>query len=145
MWKIHTDPLRRIALGVRENNFEVEPGSSIYSCNHDWLSVYDGDSKDARRIGSFCGSNGMRGFHTIHSSGRHLYVEFLSDGQQRRAGFHLEYLNFFQGMYNYVLIMQPAILRTMIGIHCVYERCVRIRLKTALSVDAIMISSASHI
>lgn len=96
VWKIHTDPLRRIALGVRENNFEVEPGSSIYSCNHDWLSVYDGDSKDARRIGSFCGSNGMRGFHTIHSSGRHLYVEFLSDGQQRRAGFHLEYLNFFQ-------------------------------------------------
>ena len=102
VWKIATDAFRSIALGVKYGSvFDVEQGSSIYSCNHDALSVYDGANKTTRRLGTYCG-NGMRTFHTVSSTGSHLYVEFTSDWQQRRSGFQLHYVTYFTGE----LIMQ---------------------------------------
>ena len=101
VWKISTDPFRSIALGIKDGSFDVEQGSSIYSCNHDSLSVYDGENKTTRRLGTYCGS-GMRTFHTVSSSGRHLYVEFTSDWQQRRSGFQLKYVTYFTGELNAV-------------------------------------------
>ena len=95
VWKISTDPYRRIALGVKDGAFDVEQGSSIYSCNRDWVSVYDNETKSGRRLGTYCG-NGMRTFQTLHSTGRHLYIEFKSDWQQRRSGFQLQYVTFFE-------------------------------------------------
>ena len=95
VWKISTDRYRRIALGVKNGAFDVEQGSSIYSCNHDWVSVYDGETKARRRLGTFCG-NGMRTFQTLHSTGRHLYIEFKSDWQQQRSGFQLQYVTFLE-------------------------------------------------
>jgi len=97
VWKIATDAFRSIALGVKYGSvFDVEQGSSIYSCNHDALSVYDGANKTTRRLGTYCG-NGMRTFHTVSSTGSHLYVEFTSDWQQRRSGFQLHYVTYFTG------------------------------------------------
>lgn len=95
VWKISTDPYRRIALGVKDGAFDVEQGSSIYSCNRDWVSVYDNETKSGPRLGTYCGT-GMRTFQTLHSTGRHLYIEFKSDWQQRRNGFQLQYVTFFE-------------------------------------------------
>lgn len=68
----------------------------MYSCNHDWIDIYDGENKEAQRIGSYCG-NGMRTLETVQSRGRHLYIEFKSDWQQRRMGFELQYTTFLRG------------------------------------------------
>ena len=94
VWKIATDPERRIAIGVKEDNFHVEQGSTKYSCNYDWISIYDGENKGGRRFGSYCGT-GMRTFQTVHSTGRFLYIEFKTDHKERRNGFHLQYKTFF--------------------------------------------------
>lgn len=70
----------------------------MYSCNRDYLAVYDGENDQARRLGSFCGNvSGMRAFKTLYSSGRHLYLKFKSDGKNQKKGFHLEYQTFLKG------------------------------------------------
>ena len=98
IWKISTDEDRQIALGLIEDDFDVEPGSTIYSCDHDYLTVYDGDSDQARTLGRFCGNmNSMRAFKTIYSSGRHLYLVFKSDGKKEKKGFRLHYRTFLKG------------------------------------------------
>ncbi len=108
VWKIATDPQRRIALGTKDNEFEVQQGTSIYSCNHDWISVYDGENKDGRRVGSYCG-NGMRTFQTVHSTGRFLYVEFVSDWREQRRGFNLQYMSFHARKFRLLITICPYI------------------------------------
>ena len=93
LWRISTDPLRRVAIGSVGGQFEVEEGTTHDSCNHDWVAVYDGDTQAARMIGRFCGTS----LPTVRSSGRHMVVEFSSDWQQRRKGFQLQYITFFSG------------------------------------------------
>ena len=89
---------RTIALGLVDNTFDVEEGTSIYSCNRDYLAVYDGENDQARRLGNFCGdAYGMRAFKTLYSSGRHLYLKFKSDGKTQKKGFHLRYQTFLKG------------------------------------------------
>ena len=98
VWKISTDINRTIARGLVDNKFDIENGTSIYSCNRDYLTVYDGENDQARRMGSFCGNAfGMRAFRTLYSSGRHLYLKFKSDGKNQRKGFHLRYSTFLKG------------------------------------------------
>ena len=98
VWKISTDVNRTIALGLVDDTFDVEEGTSIYSCNRDYLAVYDGENDQARRLGNFCGdAYGMRAFRTLYSSGRHLYLKFKSDGKNQRKGFHLRYQTFLKG------------------------------------------------
>ena len=98
VWKISTDVNRTIALGLVENTFDIEEGSSIFTCNNDYLAVYDGENDQARRLGNFCGdAHGMRAFRTLHSSGRHLYLKFKSDGKTQKKGFHLRYQTFQKG------------------------------------------------
>ena len=98
VWKISTDVNRTIALGLVEDTFDVEEGSSIFTCNNDYLAVYDGEDDQARRLGNFCGdAYGMRGFRTLYSSGRHLYLKFKSDGKNQKKGFHLRYQTFLTG------------------------------------------------
>ena len=106
MWKISTDPIRKIALGNAGSLFEVERGTTRRSCNHDWVAVYDGASHTSRLIGRFCGNM----MPTVRSSGQHMLVEFSSDWQQRRLGFQLHYLTFFAGIYIYT---PPAHYHTM--------------------------------
>ena len=98
VWKISTDVNRTIALGLVNDTFEVEEGSSIFACNNDYLAVYDGEDDQARRLGNFCGDTfGMRGFRTLYSSGRHLYLKFKSNGKNQKKGFHLRYQTFMKG------------------------------------------------
>lgn len=96
IWKIATATGKRIALGVKNGAFSVEEGSSINTCDRDYITVYDGDSKNSRKIGPFCG-NSSRPFQTIHSTGRHLYVEFRSNNKTGYAGFQLEYTTYREG------------------------------------------------
>ena len=98
VWRISTDPDKRIALGVKDGAFDVEAGSSINACDMDYVTVYDGDSKSSNKIGPFCG-NTTRPFHTIHSSGRHLYVEFQSNSQVQQSGFALQYRTYREGSF----------------------------------------------
>ena len=44
IWKITTDPGKRIAIGVKDT-FEVEEGTSINTCDNDWVAVYDGNDR----------------------------------------------------------------------------------------------------
>ena len=96
VWLISTDPGKRIALGVKDGAFSVEEGSSINTCDNDYVTVYDGNSNASRKIGPFCG-NTSRPFQTIHSSGRHLYIEFRSNSNREYAGFQLEYTTYREG------------------------------------------------
>ena len=98
VWQITTDPGKRIALGVKDGQFSVEEGSSIYTCDTDYIAVYDGNNKTSRRIGPFCG-NTSRPFRTIHSTGRHLYIEFQSNNQVQYSGFELKYTTYRTGTY----------------------------------------------
>ena len=98
IWRISTDVNRRIALGVVNDNFDIEEGSTPFMCNRDYLSVHDGDNGQARALGRFCGTAySMRAFKTIYSSGQHLYIRFISNGQRQRKGFHLHYRTFTKG------------------------------------------------
>lgn len=97
VWQITTDPGKKIALGVKNGSFDVEGGSSINTCDTDYVTVYDGDSKNSTRIGPFCG-NTSRPFRTIHSTGRHLYIEFQSNDADQRSGFQLEYTTYREGI-----------------------------------------------
>lgn len=96
VWQITTDPGKRIALGVKSGLFSVEEGSSINTCDRDYVAVYDGDSKNSRKIGPFCG-NTSRPFQTIHSTGRHLYIEFQSNSETQYSGFELKYTTYRRG------------------------------------------------
>lgn len=99
VWQITTDPGKSIALGVKDGLFNVEEGSSINTCDNDYVAVYDGDGKNSRKIGPFCG-NTSRPFRTIHSTGRHLYIEFQSNSEIQYAGFKLEYTTYRKGESN---------------------------------------------
>ena len=106
VWRISTDPNRRIALGTKDNEFDVEPGSNIYSCNYDRVRVHDGPDKSYRSLGTFCGNiDFLRTFKTVYSTGPHLYVEFSSDHIVQKKGYHLQYSVFFEGkrFLNYIL------------------------------------------
>ena len=97
VWKIATDPKKRIALGVDNSfPFDVEKGSSLNECNNDWITVYDGPDKNANRIGPFCGN---APFQTIHSTGRHLYIEFQTNDRKTGNGFKLNYTTYREGEF----------------------------------------------
>lgn len=93
VWKIATDRGKRIALGVKGGSFSVEEGSSINTCDRDFVVVYNGESRESKKIGPFCG-NTSRPFQTIHSTGRHLYIHFKSNSDVGYAGFQLEYTTY---------------------------------------------------
>ena len=95
-WRITTDYGKRIALGVKEGSFSVEEGSTINNCDNDFVTVYDGEDRTSQKIGPFCG-NTSRPFRTIHSSGRHLFIEFNSNGNVQYDGFELEYTTYREG------------------------------------------------
>ena len=99
VWRITTDPGKRIAVGVVANLFDVEKGTSLNSCDNDWVSVHDGINTSANQIGPFCG-NTSRSFQTIHSTGRHLYIKFHSNNSTHEGTgqFLLEYTTYREGI-----------------------------------------------
>ena len=98
IWKISTDHNRRIALGTKGNEFDIEPGSNVHSCNYDYVKVFDGNDDKAKSLGTFCGTSYFkRFFHTVISTGSDFYVKFKSDFIVRKKGFQLQYSVFFAG------------------------------------------------
>lgn len=63
-------------------NFDIS-----YSCDYDYLNIYDGNSKSAKLIGKFCGGNDVE----VVSSSRSLYLEFHSDDSDEFTGFKFKY------------------------------------------------------
>ena len=53
-------------------------------CVYDYLEVRDGPLKSSPLIGNYCG---YKIPEDIKSTGRHLYVKFVSDGSVQKAGF----------------------------------------------------------
>ena len=57
-------------------------------CNDDMLRIYDGDSILSNRLEKFCGRE--EDLH-VFSSGRHLFVHFVSDDKREKKGFRFTY------------------------------------------------------
>lgn len=97
IWKVSTDPERRIVIGAEY--FSVEPGSNIFSCNYDYLQLWDGTSESKQSLGIFCG--GGKSYHkifqTLYSTGSNLFIQFRSDFIVSKKGFHLKYSVFYAG------------------------------------------------
>jgi len=55
--------------------------------NFDFVSVYDGTSASAQRLGRYSGTHAG----SVTSSGTNMFVEFISDGSVSRTGFTGEY------------------------------------------------------
>lgn len=99
VWKIITDPERRIALSVKNDNFNIQQlPQHNHSCKNDKLEIFDGENRDGMRIGSFCGK-AMRKLETVYSAQNNLYLEFVSksDTTQTIRGFELHYTTFLRG------------------------------------------------
>ena len=87
---------------MKDNQFDLELGTTRRSCNHDYVEVLDGPNGDSPIIKRFCGDMYcIRAFHTVYSTGSHLYIRFKSDFIVQRKGFNLQYSVFFTGkLYN---------------------------------------------
>ena len=102
-WRISTDANRRIALGIVNNTFDIDDTGirNIFGCshNHDFLDVHDGIHVGATSFnGPFCGNvSGEFSFRTVYSSGRYMFVRFVSDGMNQGKGFHLRFHTFLAG------------------------------------------------
>ena len=59
----------------------------LFSCDYDYLNIYDGNSNSAKLIGKFCGGNDVE----VVSSDRNLYLEFHSDDSNEFTGFRFKY------------------------------------------------------
>jgi len=72
--------------------FNVEPPSKDEPCEYDYLEIRDGDKGYSPLLGKFCGSKFPP---IITSSGRSLWLRFVSDGT-------IEY-NGFKAVYSFIL------------------------------------------
>jgi len=68
--------------------FRIEPASNEGNCDYDYLEIRDGDQGYSTEIGKFCGSDFPP---IITSSGRSLWLRFVSDGTIEYSGFKAVY------------------------------------------------------
>jgi len=73
------------------DSFNIEPPSNEQNCDYDYLEIRDGDQGYSPLIGKYCGGNFPP---EITSSGRSLWLRFVSDGT-------IEY-NGFKAVYTYI-------------------------------------------
>ena len=112
VWRISTDPQRRIALSVKDNKFDIQSGNTPYTCDHDSLTIYDGNTSSSLNIGSYCGKSGMRKLETVYSTNEHLYIEFNSDADHSgNTGFELHYTTFLksESTHRHIIMGQYSI------------------------------------
>ncbi|KAJ8318614.1 hypothetical protein KUTeg_003705 [Tegillarca granosa] len=57
------------------------------NCDYDYLVIYDGTSSSAKEIAKYCGTSNIN----VVSSGRYLFLEFVTDDSTRERGFRLNY------------------------------------------------------
>ncbi|XP_004716072.1 cubilin [Echinops telfairi] len=70
------------------NTFTLEAASVSQRCVYDYVKLFDGDSENAKLVGTFCGSSLPAPFI---SSGNFLTVQFVSDPTLEREGFNATY------------------------------------------------------
>jgi len=70
------------------NLFRMEPPSNEGKCDYDYLEIRDGSEGYSTLIGKFCGSDFPP---MITSSGRSLWLRFVSDGTIEYDGFQAVY------------------------------------------------------
>ena len=88
-WTISTSSNRNIALGRRYNsNFSIK--------ENDCLLVYDGANSASPILQAYCGTNSSS-FQTVYSTGRHLYIELVSNATEAASVFHLRYVTVLNG------------------------------------------------
>ncbi|XP_046546319.1 cubilin-like [Haliotis rubra] len=80
-WRLWTDN-STVVVEVTLSNLEES-----YSCKYDAVRVYDGYSTLSPETGVFCG----RQTPTFHSTGRYLFLLFVSDDMNQGNGFSLRY------------------------------------------------------
>ncbi|XP_067666014.1 cubilin-like [Haliotis asinina] len=80
-WRLWTDN-STVVVEVILSNMEES-----YSCKYDAVRVYDGYSTLSPETGVFCGTQTP----TFHSTGRYLFLLFVSDDVNQGSGFSLRY------------------------------------------------------
>jgi len=70
------------------DSFHIEPPSNELNCDYDYLEVRDGDQGYSPLIGKYCGKLFPP---VITSSGRSLWLRFVSDGTIEYSGFKAVY------------------------------------------------------
>ena len=73
-----------------------------FSCEYDYLSIYDGQDWYAPKLGTWCGTGSIP---TILSSTRYLYIEFVTDDAGREDGFRMKYEFFKPDLCMYIYIV----------------------------------------
>lgn len=70
------------------DSFHIEPPSNEMNCDYDYLEIRDGDQGYSPLIGKYCGNKFPP---IITSSGRSLWLRFVSDGTIEYTGFKAVY------------------------------------------------------
>ncbi|CAL1528874.1 unnamed protein product [Lymnaea stagnalis] len=83
VWLLKTALGHRIELIFRD--FEIEPHQE---CTYDHVVVFDGEDRNARSIGIFCGAVVP---DPVVSSGNRMFMIFFSDASVQRKGFEIEH------------------------------------------------------
>ena len=67
---------------------KLETAACLFSCDEDYLEIFDGDSTSALSLGRFCGDS----FVPLSSTQRFLTVQLITDGYDGDSlGFKLFY------------------------------------------------------
>ena len=85
-WIISVPQGHRVQLSFQ--TFELETCIIPAFCTCDHVEVRGGSERDATKLGKFCGKNKPA---PVHSSGRHMWVEFDSDLTRNERGFLATY------------------------------------------------------
>ncbi|BFZ01255.1 hypothetical protein BsWGS_04294 [Bradybaena similaris] len=69
--------------------FEMFDLESHRQCTRDYVELRDGATKDSPILGTFCGSQMPK---SVTTTGRHLYVKFVSSKYHQRSGFFARFV-----------------------------------------------------
>lgn len=87
-WIISAPQGHRVQLSF--HTFQLETCLLPFICTCDYIRIRDGNDEKSPSLGKFCGGNKPP---FIQSSGRFLWVEFVTDRTRNEKGFHATYTN----------------------------------------------------
>lgn len=87
-WIISAPQGHRVQLSF--HTFQLETCLLPFICTCDYFRIRDGNDEKSPSLGKFCGGNKPP---FIQSSGRFLWVEFVTDRTRNEKGFHATYTN----------------------------------------------------
>jgi hypothetical protein len=75
-WLITVDEYLKISLQFTQLN--------LNNCQESRISIYDGNTEQSRRIGTYCSTRNYRSGHKIVSSANHMLLVFTSNNRLER-------------------------------------------------------------